>query len=134
MIVADSNLIAYLLIPGDHTALAESIFLRDHQWAVPSVCRSELRNILTLCMRHQKMPLSQALAIMDQAEEIWSGREYTVPHSDILELTHQHKITAYEAEFVVLATQLGVTLITFDKDVRKTFPRIAPDPEKYLTE
>ena len=48
MIVADSNLIAYLLIPGDHSSLAEKVFLKDPDWAIPLLCRSEIRNILTL--------------------------------------------------------------------------------------
>ena len=60
MIVADSNLIAYLLIPGDKSALADEVLLKDADWAVPSICRSEVRNILALYMRHEGMSLSQA--------------------------------------------------------------------------
>ena len=37
MIVADSNLIAYLLIPGAWNALADKILLKDADWAVPLV-------------------------------------------------------------------------------------------------
>jgi len=35
------------------------------------------------------------------------------------------------AEFVVLARQLGVPLVTFDKPLRNTFPAIALDPEVF---
>jgi hypothetical protein len=68
MIVADSNLIAYLLIPGDKSTLADSVFLKDADWAVPSICRSEVRNILTLYMRHEGMSLSQSRMTMEKAE------------------------------------------------------------------
>ena len=132
MIVADSNLIAYLLIPGDKSAIADEVFLKDPDWAVPLICRSEIRNILSLYMRHEKMSLHQAQATMEKAERLWREHEYSVPSNDVLELTHKHNVTAYDGEFVVLAQELGVTLVTFDKAVKKMFPRIAIDPVDYL--
>jgi len=131
MIVADSNLVAYLLIPGDKSALADEILLKDSDWAVPLICRSEVRNILTLYMRHEGMSLSQAKSTMEKAENLWRNKEYAVPSDDVLELTTRHNVTAYDGEFVALAKQLGVPLITFDKAVRKAFPGIAIDPEEF---
>ena len=131
MIVADSNLVAYLLIPGDKSALADEIFVKDPEWAVPLICRSEVRNILTMYMRHEGMSLSQAKNTMERAESLWRKREYAVPSDDVLELTADYNISAYDAEFVVLAKQLNVPLITFDKPVRKVFPAIAIDPEEF---
>lgn len=132
MIVADSNLIAYLLIPGDKSELADAVLLKDADWAVPLICRSEIRNILTLYMRHEGMSLAQGRTTMEMAERLWSGREYAVPSDDILELTYRHDITAYDGEFVVLAKQLGIPLVTFDKAVRKAFPARALSAEDFL--
>ncbi|OGV61533.1 MAG: hypothetical protein A2498_01110 [Lentisphaerae bacterium RIFOXYC12_FULL_60_16] len=132
MIVADSNLIAYLLIPGDKSALADEVLLKDADWAVPLICRSEIRNILTLYMRHEGMSLAQARRTMEQAEVLWSSREFAVPSNDVLELTFHHNITAYDGEFVVLAKQLGVPFVTFDKPVRKAFPTLAITAEVFL--
>jgi predicted nucleic acid-binding protein len=132
MIVADSNLIAYLLIPGEKSEWAEAVFLRDAEWAVPLICRSEIRNILTLYMRHEGMSLSQARATMEKAEHLWESREFSVPSDDVLELTFHHRITAYDGEFVVLAQQLDVPLVTFDTGVRKAFPQVARSAADYL--
>ena len=132
MIVADSNLIAYLLIPGDKSALADEVLLKDADWAVPLICRSETRNILTLYMRHEGMSLAQARRTMERAETLWSGREFAVPSDDVLELTFHHNITAYDGEFVVLAKHLGVPFVTFDKPVRKAFPNLAMAAEEFL--
>ena len=131
MIVADSNLVAYLLIPGDRSALADAIFRKDPEWAVPLLCRSEVRNILTLYMRHEGMSLSQAQVTMEKAEMLWRNREFAVPSDAVLEATSRHNVTAYDAEFVVLARQLGVPLVTFDQHVRKAFPNIAVDPAEF---
>ncbi len=132
MIVADSNLIAYLLIPGDNSALADAVLLKDPEWAVPLICRSEVRNILTLYMRHEGMSLAQARSTMEMAESLWRSQEFAVPSDDVLELTFRHNITAYDGEFVVLAKQLGVPLVTFDKPVRKAFPSVALSAEEFL--
>ena len=132
MIVADSNLIAYLLIPGDKSELADEVLLKDADWAVPLICRSEIRNILTLYMRHEGMSLAQARRTMEKAEVLWSSREFAVPSDDVLELTFHHNVTAYDGEFVVLAKQLGVPFVTFDKPVRKTFPTLAITAEEFL--
>jgi len=133
MIVADSNLIAYLLIPGDKSELADAVLLKDADWAVPLICRSEVRNILTLYMRFEGMSLSQARRTMEKAETLWNSREFAVPSDDVLELTFHHNITAYDGEFVVLARDLGVSFVTFDRPVRRAFPNVAISAEDFLS-
>jgi hypothetical protein len=66
------------------------------------------------------------------AESLWRSREFAVPSDAVLELTFHHGITAYDGEFVVLAKQLGMPLVTFDKPVRKAFPNIAISAEEFL--
>ncbi len=132
MIVADSNLIAYLLIPGDNSSLADEVFIKDADWAVPLLCRSELRNILTLYMRQEGMSLQQAQTTMEKAEFLWGNREYAVPSDSVLETTFHARISAYDGEFIVLAQHLGVPLVTFDKPVTKAFPSIAVSAEDFL--
>jgi predicted nucleic acid-binding protein len=131
VIVADSNLVAYLLIPGQKSALAERILLKDAEWAVPLICRSEMRNILALYMRREGMSLAQALSTMEKAESLWRTREYAVPSDAVLKLTSLSPVSAYDGEYVALADQLGVSLITFDRPIRKAFPDIALDPETF---
>ena len=87
---------------------------------------------MTLYMRHEGMSLSQARRTMEKAEALWMSREFAVPSDDVLELTFHHNITAYDGEFVVLAKQLGVPFVTFDKPVRKAFPNVAIAAEDFL--
>lgn len=38
MIVVDSNVVAYLYLPGEYTAAAEALFGHAPEWAVPLLC------------------------------------------------------------------------------------------------
>ena len=131
MIVADTNLVAYLLIPGAHSALAEEVLNRDAEWATPLLCRSELRSVLTLYMRHQGMSLMQAQQTMDKAERLLLRHEFTVPSDAVLQTTSRADVSAYDAEFIVLAEQLHIPLVTSDRAVLEAFPRIAIHPADF---
>ena len=132
MIVADTNLIAYLLIPGTNSALADAVLQKDAEWAIPLLYRSELRNVLSLTMRLQGMTLSQAQQTMARAENLLSAHEYALPSDLILELTSKTKLSAYDAEFVILADQLNIPLVTQDKGILKAAPKIAVDPKTFI--
>jgi len=43
VIVADTNLITYLLLDGEHTEAAERVFALDSHWIAPALWRSEFR-------------------------------------------------------------------------------------------
>ena len=53
MIVADTNLIAYFFIKGDHTDAAQAVFKKDPDWIAPLLWRSELRNAMALYMKKE---------------------------------------------------------------------------------
>ena len=65
MIVVDTNVIAYLLIPGQHTAAARTTLTRDPEWAAPVLWRSALRNVLALYLRKGELSLRQATSVQE---------------------------------------------------------------------
>lgn len=67
MIVVDTNVIAYLILPGDHTAAARTALRKDPEWAAPLLWRSEFRSILSLYIRRKLLSLQDALPFMQEA-------------------------------------------------------------------
>ena len=59
MIVADTNQIAHLHLPGGHTAEAEMLFKLDPDWAAPLLWRSEFRSVLSLHVRQSLLTLGE---------------------------------------------------------------------------
>ncbi len=122
MIVADVNLLAYLYLPGKFSELAEDLLLRDSEWAVPRLWRSEFSNILATYMRQGLLSLDDALTIHRRAYALVSASEYDVPAAEVLRLAKASGCSAYDCEYVALAEHLGVLLISGDAKLCKAFP------------
>ena len=132
MIVADTNLIGYFFIKGDFTDTAKAVFKKDAAWIAPLLWRSEFRNVLSLYMRKRFLSLPQALDLMGEAEFLMSGMEYSVPSSTVLGLAENSRCSAYDCEFVALAQELDVILVTSDSLILKEFPSISVHISKYV--
>ncbi len=125
MIVVDTNIIGYLFLNSPHSAHAEEALKKDSAWAAPLLWRSELRNVLTLYLRKGLLTLEDALQIMEEASRLLAGREFAVPSPTVLTLASQSALSAYDCEFVALARDLGVPLVTVDRQILREFPRVA---------
>jgi predicted nucleic acid-binding protein len=125
MIVVDSNVIAYLYLPGEHTAAAEALLARDADWAAPILWRSEFRNILAGCLRRKALSFEQTTSLQREAESLLEGAEYEVDSRSVLELVRDSDCSAYDCEFIALAMKLDTTLVTMDKKLLRAFPKRA---------
>lgn len=125
MIVVDSNVLAYLYLPTDHTPRAEALLQKDPDWAVPVLWRSEFRNILAGYMRRKVLSFDDAKRVQAEAESLLAGNEHDVDSQRVLELVRDSDCSAYDCEFVALAMQLDVKLVTMDAKLLKAFPKQA---------
>ena len=125
MIVVDTNVVAYLLLPGPRTELAEALRRHDRQWAAPPLWRSEFRNVLTQHVRRDLLKLPVALALMQKAEVLLSAHEQAVASEHVLHLVSTSTCSSYDCEFVAAAQQLGVPLVTEDRAILAAFPDVA---------
>ena len=132
MIVADTNLVAYLLLGGASQPLAQAVFEKDPEWAAPFLWRSEFRNVLAGYLRRGDLDLAGALEYMAHAEALLRDGESEVSSDAVLALVDSSKCSAYDCEFVELAQELGVRLVTSDARVRAAFPDAAIAPADFV--
>jgi predicted nucleic acid-binding protein len=125
LIVVDTNVLAYLLLPGPRTELAELLRSQHRQWAAPPLWRSEFRNVLTKQLRQDLLQLPDAMALMQRAERILAAHDEAVASDHILQLVSSSSCSSYDCEFVAAAQQLGVPLITEDRAILAAFPEVA---------
>ncbi len=125
MIVVDTNILAYLYLPGEFTTQTEKLLIEHAEWAAPQLWRSEFRNILAGYMRRGSFDLQQAIALQREAEALLASGEHVVDSEAVLELVKNSDCSAYDCEFVALAQLLRVKLVTMDAKLLKAFPKIA---------
>lgn len=132
MIVVDSNIIGYLYLNSARSSQAEQALSKDPQWAAPLLWRSEFRNVLAFYIRKRVLSLETAQKIMEEAVSLMIGQEYEVVSSQVLNLAAKSTCSAYDCEFVALAQDLRVSLVTVDHQVLNQFPDIAVSLDQYL--
>lgn len=130
MIVADTNLIVYLFITVDQTTLAQDVLAKDPHWIVPPLWQSEFRNVLAGYIR-RGMKLAQAQEIMIDAMLTLEHRQVTPSTEKVFELISKSDCTAYDCEFLALAQQLDILLVTADKQLLKRFPSSTMSLEEF---
>ncbi|CAA9309583.1 MAG: hypothetical protein AVDCRST_MAG89-1028 [uncultured Gemmatimonadetes bacterium] len=130
MIVADTNLIAYYLIEGPYTEHASSVLGRDPVWCAPPQWQAELLNVLWLSIRYAGLTPDLADQAYLGAEAVVNTRERPHFHK-ILDLALTSGCSPYDCEFVALAMDEGVPLVTNDRKVLAAFPEIAVSIQEF---
>jgi predicted nucleic acid-binding protein len=132
MIVVDANLIGNLLLKTENSPLAIKVFEKDPDWYAPLLWQSEVRSILTSNFRYHQLPLEKAYQVMEEAHRLMLDHERYVSSIMVLELVGISNCTSYDCEYVALAREMNLTLVTFDKQAVKEFSQIAVFPIDFI--
>src|SRR4029434_9367465 len=124
MLIIDTNVLAYLLIHGDHTAAAQRLRARDPDWRSEAFLLVEFTNILASSIATKRMTLSLARDFLAKAVDLFDGKLGRVPHAAVLAIAARHRVSAYDARFLALADQLGGRLVTEDTRLRAAAPAL----------
>lgn len=133
MIVVDTNVIAYFYLNTEYSGLAEELYNFDNNWVSPVLWRSEFRNVLSLYERNKVISKGDAIEIYEAAEELMKDNEYDINGRHVLQLAAESGCSAYDCEFVCLARDLGVALVTMDKKLLKVFTGTVVSINDYIT-
>lgn len=132
MIVADTNLVAYLLIDGTRTAAAKAVWEKDPRWVLPTIWRSEFLNVLTTAARADVLTLKQAHETWEIALSMFGQSEVDPSGDDILDRAAECNVSAYDAQFAVAASDLGVPLVTANRHLLDACRDCAVSPERFV--
>ena len=124
-VVVDTNVVAYYWLPGVHTENAVALRRRTDDWFVPTLWRSEFRNILARYLRARIIGIDRAKALIRSAEAELVDCEREVDSAAVMDLVAASACSAYDCEFVALARSTGFALVTEDADIVRAFPDIA---------
>ncbi|MGH8534647.1 MAG: type II toxin-antitoxin system VapC family toxin, partial [Gammaproteobacteria bacterium] len=98
---------------------------KDPDWHVPVLWRSELRSILTGYLRDGSLSRTQITRVMEAIEEALEPGEHLLSSARVFDVAQKSQLSAYDCEFVALASALSVPLVTADKTVLRAFPGLA---------
>jgi len=126
VIVVDTNVIAALVLPTSGvTEAAMELLEQDREWVAPVLWRSEFCNVLATGVRSSWLSAEQAAEALGSAEDLMEGGDYAIPADEVLRTAIASGCTAYDCEFVVLARDLDVPLVTLDRAVLRACPGLA---------
>jgi predicted nucleic acid-binding protein len=131
MICVDVNVVAYLLIAGDKTELAQQAWAKDPQWRLPSLWRHELLNVLAAYVRSGGATADDAAAVWRRAIALLGSEEEQPSMEQVLHLAAEHEISAYDAQYVALALTYRLPLVSEDKVMQRKFPETVLSLEEF---
>jgi predicted nucleic acid-binding protein len=127
MIVADTNLVAYTVIPGAATRDAERVRKRDHDWTAPSLLRFELMNVIAKECKGNRLSRDGALRTMRRGMNLVKVSKLVSDPLFIFNTCLATGCSTYDLEFVWLAMELAIPLVTADQQILRAFPTVAVD-------
>jgi predicted nucleic acid-binding protein len=119
-------------MPSPLSSAVEQVLAQDADWISPFLWRSEFRNALTGALRRRLITLDAALNAIVKAENAMTGREFHVSSRAVLRLAAESSCSAYDCEFVALAEDQDIPLLTVDRQILRDFPRRAISLEKFV--
>ena len=133
MIIADTNLVSYLLIEGERTTAARRVHQQDPDWKLPTLWRSEFLNVLATAVRAGVLERAQAFSVWWTACDLFSHQEIEPDGDQVLSVALERQISAYDAHFVVLAQDLGIPLVTGDAVIARQCPDLTVTIENFTS-
>lgn len=88
---------------------------------------------MALYLRQGFLELEIAKRIMQEAEVLMFGKEFEIQSEKIIDLVKQSRCSAYDCEYVALARQLKINLVTADRKILAEFPSIAISLSSFST-
>lgn len=132
MIVIDANILIYALIECDNSRLIPQLRKKNADWRTTGLCLHETLNVLATYQRRGVLTLEQCKELLRNASRFITVAQCEVDMEASLSVAAKYGITGYDAQYVALALNLAVPLITEDRKLRQAVPGVAISMQEFI--
>lgn len=132
MIVADTNLIANLILKQDQTETAQEVYRHDPEWVTPELWRHEFLNVLANYLRFDHVQPERLALAWQSANTLFANSARQPDMLLALKLAGERNISAYDAQYLTLAQTLNLPLVTEDRKLRQAAPDLTLSMQDFL--
>lgn len=115
-LIVDSSAAASWALPDEDAAqirIATPRLLTEDIY-VPSIFWHEIRNIVLVSERRQRLQPSESYAAIGRIASLEPIVDDNANHAKVLEIGRRYELSAYDAAYLELAARLGASLLTLD--------------------
>jgi len=122
MIVADVNIVVNLFLEGNHSEKAGALYENDPNWVLPDIWIHEMTNVLSTYVKHGGLDRSMSMELLNSSLDYFLPATVSLPMDGVLACSLDYNISAYDAEYIYLAREKNIPLITVDKRLIRSIP------------
>jgi predicted nucleic acid-binding protein len=131
VIVADASVVTFLFLEGELSGVAQEIYRIDPNWVTPPILNHELLNILA-AVGSSEGNVQVMEDLWREARGVLGSRQQIPDPLRSLRLAIELGISGYQAQYLALADQLRLPLLTTDRMLLDLLPQKTGRPEVYL--
>lgn len=132
MIIVDTNVISYLFLPNEkYGRTAEDVLSADRIWIAPGLWYYEFFNVLTVYLQNDVFGKEFFIKVLSSAMDLIKTHD-PVDQNIIIDLAEASSLSGYDCQYVALATEMSLPLVTEDKKILSEFPNIAVSMEAVI--
>ena len=132
MVLVDTNVVVALWVQSDRTDRARRLLERDPDRRTESFALIEFANVMSTYVRNGLAVESQALLRLEEAERFLGPGMVLASHRSSLSAAVAHGVAVYDARFLVVASELGVRLVSEDLKLRRAAPELTQSLDQAL--
>jgi len=133
MIVVDASILSFLLIEGELTEEARALYRIDPEWVTPPILNHEMLAILTE-VGSREGDAAAMIELWRQVRLLVGSRQQIPDPVRSLRRGVETGISGYDAQYLALAEQLSLPLITEERALLEAAPGRAVSLRSYLDE
>jgi predicted nucleic acid-binding protein len=132
VIVADANIVTYLMVEGPFTERARAAYALDADWRLPPLWRHQYMNALLVLVRAGEVATRDAQKRLLRGLRTFQRGEEEVSQRAAMRMAIRRRVSGYDAQYLALAQMHGVRCLTEDRLLLERAAAIAISLTRFL--